>query len=362
MAFPAADIQIVDYRPFRLRLYEAIKLLKIFQRSPLFYIRRARIFSNFIHNSLPLSAQFPFYLSEKQVINKLSKQNLDCLMVGMDVWCVTSGTERPLFPNIYWLGEFQGKKVAYAVSGYNSRTELIEKNAIKISELLKDFNLIGARDSYTMSIIKKYLLNPDIVIKKVPDPTFLFEDKPSRIKDKLTQIGVKFDQPLLGILMFQENELMQQICAIYHAMGYQILALSMFNPYVDINLGDQLTPIEWAQTFPLLNFCITNRFHGTIFSILAQIPFLSLQTEKLEKPENSKILDLLDSFALTDCYMDLSSKEKQIEAVIEKMKVIQSNWEGQYLPAINYQIEEKQEKSREYIAQIKALLIDRDIK
>lgn len=361
-SFPDADIRIVDYRPFRLRLYEALKIIKVFQRSPFFYLRRSRIFSNFIRSSLPLSDQFPFYLSEKQVVKKLSKQNIDCLMVGMDVWCITEGTERPTFPNIYWLGDLKGKKVAYAVSGYHSYIDLINKNAKKLTDLLMDFDLIGTRDSFTNSFVKRLLRNSDDLIQSVPDPTFLFENNPSKIKEKLIKIGVNFEKPLLGVLMFQHDDLMQNICKVYHAKGYQILALSMFNSFVDINLGDQLSPIEWAQTFPLLNFCLTNRFHGTIFSILAQIPFLSLQTEKLENPNSSKIFDLLDSVALTDCYVDLSSPENNNELVIKKMSEIQSNWSDRYLPSTYSHIKERQDKSREFLSRLKFILSEQRIK
>ncbi len=222
--------------------------------------------------------------------------------------------------------------------------------------------MIGTRDSFTNSFVKRLLRNSDDIIQSVPDPTFLYENNPSKIKEKLIKIGVNFEKPLLGVLMFQHDDLMQNICKVYHAKGYQILALSMFNSFVDINLGDQLSPIEWAQTFPLLNFCLTNLFHGTIFSILAQIPFLSLQTEKLENPNSSKIFDLLDSVALADCYVDLSSPENNNELVIKKMSEIQSNWSDRYLPSTYSRIKERQDKSREFLSRLKFILSEERIK
>lgn len=355
--FPEADIQILDYRPFRLWLYEFVKQFKLFRKSPLFYYRRAHIFSKYIQSKLPIE-KIPIYCQfESQLLVYLSRQAIDCILVGMDVWCITSGSERPAFPNIYWLNpNLPSKKIAYAVSGYNSRSDLIESNAQKISDLTKNFDLIGVRDSYTMSFLKKSNPNQIKNLQRVPDPTFLGVYETDGLQQKLQNLGVNFKQPILGVLLFGENLLSERICETYHNRGYQILALSMFNPYADINLGDKLTPLEWAGTFSFLNFCLTNRFHGTIFSLLAQIPVLGLQTEKLESIENSKIYDLLQSFELQECFFDITNPGNSLESLLKKMTDISLNWEAHFKPGLERHTLEMQAKSTDFIRQIQSLL------
>ncbi len=56
------------------------------------------------------------------------ENHYNMLVVGMDIWCLINGTERPKFPNIYWLPEKMAiPKIAYGVSSYNSNPILIKK-------------------------------------------------------------------------------------------------------------------------------------------------------------------------------------------------------------------------------------------
>ena len=158
-------------------------------------------------------------------------------------------------------------KIAYGVSGYNSDASLIQFHQDKITKYINDFEIIGSRDRFTHQMVTGHRTRSDGLVEMLPDPTFLYEIKPTGIGDKLSSLGVDLTRPILGTLLFGNTELAKEIQANYTAKGYQILALSMYNPYADINLGHLLDPFEWAEVFQYLNFCVSDRFHGTLFCL-----------------------------------------------------------------------------------------------
>ncbi|MCJ7703177.1 MAG: polysaccharide pyruvyl transferase family protein, partial [Anaerolineales bacterium] len=237
-----AEVKILDYKSPRLHLAENIKRFKIFQSIPLFYARRSQLWRELLASHLELDEDYPHFWGPKKLQRYLAER-FDGLIVGMDVWCLTRGTERPTFPNIYWLPEkIAIPKIAYGVSAYNSDAALIHRNREMITTYLNDFTVIGSRDRFTHDMVQQYRTRPDGLVEKVPDPAFLYSIQPTGVKQKLARMGIDFKRPILGILLFGDRQISAEIQKHYHAKGYQILALSMYNPIADFNLGHLLTP------------------------------------------------------------------------------------------------------------------------
>lgn len=329
-----ADVKIIDYRSPRLAIYESLKRFKIFQSIPLFYNRRSRLWQEMTRRYLDLDTNFPRFASQKE-LQRYWGEYYNGLVVGMDVWCLTHGTERPLFPNIYWLPEKIGiPKVAYGVSGYNSNRSLIDRHRNEITSYLNDFDIIGARDRFTLEMVLKHRTRTTGLVAQVPDPAFLYKIKPTGIREKLVQVGIDFNRPILGLLLFGNARFSEVIQQYYHTRGYQIIGLSMYNPKVDLNLGHILTPFEWAEIFRLCTFCITDRFHGTIFCLKNRIPFISLEKDNHLPPSQSKILDLLSSFDLTCCYQKPQEDGFYFSDFFAIAQEIECSWEQTFKPGI----------------------------
>jgi len=98
------DVKLLNYKSKRLAAYEYAKRYKVFQKVPLFYFRRAQMWAEQIQSFLDVDADLPYFSGEKS-LQQLFAKKYDALVVGMDVWCITQGSERPKFPNIYWLPE-----------------------------------------------------------------------------------------------------------------------------------------------------------------------------------------------------------------------------------------------------------------
>lgn len=355
--FPNFDVEILDYRSRDFGLYELLKFAKIHRKVPLFYIRRYLKFQQFGTREFCYSETKLLITSEKKLMKQLTGGDYAAVITAMDVWNISDILYLPKFPNIYWLpSPIQAKKIAYAVSGYRSNETIVKKEMGKINTLLNSFDLVGVRDAYTQDIVKKANLNADVTIEKVPDPTFLYEIKETGVRNVLRQHGIDLNRPILGMLVSGKDKISRQIRKHYKAKGFQIVALSMYNPFVDINLGHILDPYEWAEVFKFFTFCITDRFHGTIFCIKNGIPFISIEPDPLPSLRQSKIFALLKDFELLDCYVDVYDKEFIVEEIFGSGDRMVSDWETKYLPGIDKKISEMKERNLRFLTQIKEVI------
>ncbi|MCP4140509.1 MAG: polysaccharide pyruvyl transferase family protein [Chloroflexi bacterium] len=354
--FGEFDVKILDYKSNRLAIYEYLKRFKFFQKIPLFYMRRARIWKEHLKIHLNMDSNFPHFTGEKALQKYFSNQYA-ALVVGMDTWCIINGTERPKFPNIYWLPEkISIPKIAYGVSAYHSDINLIQNSTKKIESYLNSFDIIGARDRYTYELVQKYRSRDDGLVEMIPDPTFTYEIKTSGVLSKLQALGIDMDRPTLGLLFFGDNFLSNEILSHYKAKGYQILAMSMYNAVADYNLGHILSPFEWAEAFRYLSFCISDRFHGTIFCLLNQIPFICLEKERHLPKKQSKIYDLLTTFGLETCYQNPADEGFEIVSFLAHADEIEATWEKNFKSGILPRIDDLKDEHAQFARKMKVEL------
>ncbi len=351
--FPDVDVKILDYRSKRLTIYEYLKRFNFFQEIPLFYMKRGHLWGEQINMHLDLDKDFPRFSETRALQNYFSKY-YDALVIGMDVWCIINDIERPKFPNIYWLPEKTAlPKLAYGVSAYNSELSLIQKSTSKISEYLNGFDVIGARDRFTYRLIQEHRTRDDGIVDIVPDPTFAHEIQETGVQIKLQKLGIDLDRPVLGLLLFGDDFISNEIRSHYKAKGYQILAMGMYNAFADINLGHLLTPFEWAETFQYLSFCITDRFHGAIFCLKSNTPFVSLEKERDLSQDQSKIYDLLAEFDLEACYQNPADETFEITSFLALTSELEAAWEQAYTLDILAKINGIKEKHTQFIHKMK---------
>jgi len=353
------DVSVIDYKSPRLAAYEYLKRFKFTQRIPDFYMKRARMWEKQVKAHLKLDNNFPRFVSEKKLQKFLAEQ-YDMLVTGMDVWCLVGGTERPKFPNIYWLPEPTTiPKVAYGVSAYNSAMDLIQHSSAHISEYLDGFDVIAARDRFTLDLVQTHRKRTDGLVDLIPDPTFTYEFQNTNVAEKLMSLGIDLNRPLLGLLLFGDEPLSQKIHEHYKAKGYQIVAMSMYNAIADFNLGHVLTPFEWAETFRYLSFCITDRFHGTIFCLLNQTPFVSLEKDRHLPREQSKLHDLLKGFGFEGLYYNPTDEAFSATHFLSNVDEVETSWDEAFKPNIHPIIETHKQKHTNFILKMKSELKNR---
>jgi hypothetical protein len=350
--FPGAEVKIIDYKSIRLATFEYFKRFKLLPGVPLFYYKRARMWQG-VQNKLDLDASLPRFSDQAGLLDYFSER-YDGLVVGMDVWCVLNSPDRPPFPNLYWLpGEMDIPKIAYGVSAYNSDADLIHRYADQIGEYLDDFEVIGARDRFTYDLVIEQRSRTDGLVERIPDPVFLYEPADAGAAAKLASLGVDLNRPLIGLLLYGDDELSQKICTHYQVKGYQVLAISMYNRFADFNLGHLLTPFEWADVFRYLSFCFSDRFHGALMCIKSGIPFISLEKERQLPISQSKIYDLLTDFNLTTCYLNPGEDDFEVDKLLGLTDELEKSWEESFKPSILREIESKKDLHKEFIQKMK---------
>lgn len=295
------EIEIIDYNMATAELYYIIPYP--FKLLPMNIVR----FYNFrkaLHTHLPLS-------KEKLISNSISKANqfikdkYDVVIVGSDeVWKINKLRG---FPNIYWLKEdLNCIKVSYAASANRTafdKLDYFQKQYIK--EALNKFSYIGVRDENTINNLKK--LDDNLVIKRNCDPAFLFDleatkDVKALLTNKLRKkYKLDLNKPIIGI-MCSDDAVCKRIYDKYKD-SFQIVSLYVYTKYSHVYLYD-LSPFEWAHVFSFFKLSITNFFHGTVFSLINNTPFISIDIEYSTVQYESKIKDLLRRADMLENYFN----------------------------------------------------------
>lgn len=354
--FENAEVKILDYHSPNLAFYEYLKFLKLHKKAPAFYLQRHQQFRQFSQDELDLDRNFSKF-NPKSIEKYLLRENFNLLIPAMDVWNIANIRLLPKFPNVYWLPrDYQNPAVAFAVSAYRSDRAEVARTSLEICSKLSRFNAVGTRDAYTYQLVNDHMTNENIPVVQVPDPTFVYESKQTEVGEKMGRMGIDVEKPILGIMMFGKNYLVRILVDEFKRRGYQIVALSMYNQEADYNLGHVLNPHEWAAAFQYLTFCITDRFHGNIFCLINDVPFVTVEPDLLQETLNSKILDLLSEFDLTRCYVNPHSQEFDIRNIISTIDKIQKDWPNQYSSKISGKIIEMQTRLHDYCGLIKGIL------
>jgi len=311
------DVEIIDFRFKSLQTSLLKSLIINLARLRFEYLKNRSLYKRFIRSNLPLSKDTltsDDYSKAVQFVN----DKYDVVVVGSDeLWKTISPKFTRPFPNIYWLNpEINSKKIAFAVSANRCEfKDISSKDRDLGRSLLEDFDFIGVRDDHTKKIVRSLGVK-DKKIWKVPDPTFMFDidkNKDPNLRHKLEKLGITRNKPVLGVytsLPINPKRIINDIIfESFKREGYTIVSLGSKSKYCDVDMIGKLNPFEWAEVYRYFDFCITSTFHGTLFCIKNQIPFLSMDTKDYYGRIKSKIRDLLEEMSLLDHYCYLPEVE-----------------------------------------------------
>jgi len=344
--FPIADIKIIDYRPIKMEAMEFFKIFKLSAKKPFFHLKRLLKFRKF-QNNLPLDnigSSFGFLAFAKLV----DQQNYKAIVAGSDsIWKFSDNFFLPKIPNIYWLSPMiKTKKISYAASAYQYQEKLLPRYRSALLKQLKAFDLISVRDIETKELLLK--IGYRKLIDQIPDPAFFYRIKNTGVRQKLVRFGLKPEKPIFAIISGYANDRIAEIASYFRQKDYQIIALSIYNPLADFNLGDELNPDEWAEVFKYVGFCLTDRFHGAIFCLKNQTPFIAIET-KATSIKKSKKYQLLSDFGLVDeCYLDIFKGTYQFEEFINLYKNIRHNWQNGIKSKIDHGLAIVEKESKKF--------------
>lgn len=231
------------------------------------------------------------------VKKELRQYEFNAYVVGSDqVWrpCYSYGIQN------YFLDFTFGqdvKRIAYATSFGVDKWEYSESETKKYSILSKKFNAISVREYSAIGLCEKYL---GVTAVHVLDPTMLL-DKADYInlvvKDNISES--KGD--LMTYVLDQSEEKQAIIEKVAYTLGLQSFEVMAHSKYHKKggNIEECIFPpvTEWIRGFMDAKFVVADSFHGCVFSIIFEKPFIAIVNKERG---TARFTSLLDMFGLTD--------------------------------------------------------------
>lgn len=225
----------------------------------------------------------------------------DIVLVGSDeIWRIGSRG----FPNAYWLpGKHKFIKMSYAASGRNSNKKLTDEVKKQMSEFYKDFEYIGARDSITKEQIEN--LSKDIKVNRNCDPAFLYNKYNKNKVELREQICNKYrlnpNKKIITII-YDRIDIISKMKKLLGTKDYQYICITRPMINATKNLC-AINPFEWADVIGGSDFVISAYFHGMLFAINQNTPFVVIDRRaNSSNLETSKLYDLLSYEKMVDRY------------------------------------------------------------
>ena len=291
--------------------------------------RRKVLFDNFRREYLPI------YPQEKRISeNELEEicKRYECIICGSDqIW----SQDPKLYDrsDAYFVNfNFSGKRISYAAS-FGDNLDYAEKNKEHILPYIKRFNNVSVREQEA----KEFLSNNKISSEVSVDPTLLIN------KSQWEKIAVLPNKKEDYILYFSVNSRKYSIDIAKKLAKQTGLKVIELNPHPKSwNSGFikkyGIGPREFLGYVMNAKYIVTNSFHGTVFSMLFNKPFLAAFDEKngVIIKENRKYT-LIEKVGLQDSIMTESR-------IIDLKKINHLPWNN-----VNDKIEQLKKESMEYL-------------
>lgn len=223
-------------------------------------------------------------------------QFFDAIVVGSDqVWRATM-SDIP----VYFLSFTEGlqmKRIAYAASfGIDNLNEYSKVDLKTASKYIKLFDAVSVREDSGVQICRDFfkmnvahVLDPTMLLTK-DDYLKLIEDE-----DKTHSLGMLLTYVLDRTQ--EKKEIIQKVSDALHLKPYENGPTKYFSNVIEDNLSECVYPSvsKWLAGFRDAQFVVTDSFHGMVFSIIFNKPFIAILN--IERGA-SRFVSLLSMFHL----------------------------------------------------------------
>lgn len=228
---------------------------------------------------------------------KLTSMGFDAYIVGSDqCW-------RPMYsPDIrnYFLdfasNQKDVKRIAYAASFGVEEWEFDEEDTRVCGSLLSYFDAISVREDTGVDLVSQYLGRQDAV--HLIDPTMLLTAEQYRdIIDR--ENTVPSDGHLFLYFLDKsvpKDRFVQDVAKKMSLMPYDSMPEKRLGVDDVTNANAKeftfISPVQWLRGFQDAAFVITDSFHGTVFSILFNVPFITIGNQERGMARFSSLLKM----------------------------------------------------------------------
>lgn len=227
-------------------------------------------------------------LTDENDISRICS-DFDVVIVGSDqIW-------NDVYTNklaYYFDWEFSGKKIAYAACTILEQAPASRRH--KLKRLLNGFDKITVRDNNTANYVRGLInITPDLVVD------------PSCLHNYSEFIGANpIGKPyILTYILSGEIsgsnrnaiQLIKQNMGDISVVSVCIPSVSVAAQSISDIMLEEATPIDWVNLFYHASFVYTDSFHGIMFSMKYQRPFIAYMKDGQRK---SRLQDLIDRYNL----------------------------------------------------------------
>lgn len=216
-----------------------------------------------------------FTRSNENVINTV--RQFDAIVVGSDqVWRATMSDIPTYF--LSFTKAMNVKRIAYAASFGTDDLKEYSKMEMKIaSESIKLFDAISVREESGVHLCRDYF-KMDAV--HVLDPTMLLskDDYLKLIEGEDSSCSTDILLTYILDRVQEKNEIINKIGNALHLTSYENGPLKYFSNIIENNVSECIFPSvsRWLAGFRDAQFVVTDSFHGTVFSIIFNKPFVAI--------------------------------------------------------------------------------------
>lgn len=266
-------------------------------------------------------------------------KGIDVLIAGSDqVW-------RPLYNNNIYRSFFDFaenidiKRYAYAASFGVDCWEYTEEQTSKCKKLIESFDAISVREESAIELCNKYfnrkaehVLDPTMLLDKVDYEALVYrENEPKSSGNLFTYI---LDESK------EKTNIIEEVAKSLDLVLFKVMPKCRVNKKTIKRIDDCVFPpvTQWLRAFMDAEFVVCDSFHGAVFSIIFNKPFLIIGNKRRGLTRFYSLLKLygLEDRIITDNEGDLSVINKNIDwtsvnSILNSMK----NKSYMYLQQIN---------------------------
>lgn len=288
--------------------------------------------TKFIKNNISLTELID---DDSKLIKHFDKNKYDAVVVGSDQ------TWRPKYsPNIFnfyldFLKDKETKRIAYASSFGVDNWEYTFEETEKCKMLLQKFNAVSVREKSGINLCKQHL---NSAAELVLDPTMLL-DKQHYIKLFKSKNIEKAEGKLYTYVLdrnIEKNQIIEKVVKELNISEFKNQPIESLMTPNGNSLEDYIyPPVEgWIKGFYDAEFIITDSFHGTIFSILFNKPFISVPNKERGVDRFTSILKQLglehrmvfNSEHITDVLLKEKINFNDVNVKLENLRVRSLNF------------------------------------
>lgn len=325
-SFPTDRVEIINvklgntyFKPAKSHLFSPDKILKAFIR-----------FNNYKNEleKLDFSQGSSVGKNTVKALEYINKQSYDVIFVGSDtVFKMHSWNIKSDSLPVYYLDGIKAKKIIMAASCCSTSIGDFSPRMKEIAYIcLNDFYKIGVRDKNTFDLFHE-LKGNSINLEIIPDPTFTFMLNTKKAYEVLVKNKFNFESKSVILNLPNDFPALKNTIRYFKERKWNIVTFD-YTRYADYCLF--VNPDEWAGIPYFVDLVITDRFHGSIFSIRNNTPVIGIDCNPIRISSfnnSSKIKALFDVCEISSNYINFLDKPS----------------DNQYFDVINYAINNKKD-------------------